>query len=401
MTVAWIALSTVSFVDYDDPMWRLLRLSSIAISLFLLFLPNLRFSVRVPLGILLSFGWFMIQPVAARNVDYSVFIYLQFGGALIVPFAFLRLASASQVRSIISYTLGFFSAAGVFAALLVPSLGLTPDNSLWRGLMSHKNGFGFTCTVTVALLLGEAVSARESGTKPRPAILILLAVSVVGVLGSGSATALLTLIVVLICTTVVLLVRYRAPTAALGLAFGASAIVMGSLVSSSTAFTALGRDGTLTGRTDIWASAVEAGSQSRLPLFGEGLAFWTSDNPQAIAIWEWLGWTPASSHNSYLDWWLLFGWIGLIIFSLTLLGAGIAALRMGMRVSGFQALPALWLAVGVTAISEQYLISANGLFLLGLLGALGANCGPIARSRGQQGSVCRPPVGSSKRNVVV
>jgi len=81
---------------------------------------------------------------------------------------------------------------------------------------------------------------------------------------------------------------------------------------------AMGRDLTLTGRTEIWADVFEIASRS--PVMGVGYgAFWI-DRLVNIPWTENLTWTLGQAHNGYIDTFLQLGWVGtflLIIASIS------------------------------------------------------------------------------------
>ena len=88
-------------------------------------------------------------------------------------------------------------------------------------------------------------------------------------------------------------------------------MVGGATVSGFTS--TLGRDATLTGRTDIWAGVLPFVEQS--PLLGSGFdVFWT---PEIIAAHE-----IGEAHNGYLEVLLHLGSIGLLLTTMFLLSCG-------------------------------------------------------------------------------
>jgi len=73
----------------------------------------------------------------------------------------------------------------------------------------------------------------------------------------------------------------------------------------------MGRDPTLTGRTDIWQDVYEVASRS--PLVGVGFgAFWIGRLVN-IPWTEDLTWTLGQAHNGYVDTYLQLGWVGIIL----------------------------------------------------------------------------------------
>jgi exopolysaccharide production protein ExoQ len=86
----------------------------------------------------------------------------------------------------------------------------------------------------------------------------------------------------------------------LGMVFGGDAVVVG----------ALGRDTSLTGRTDIWTRAI---SLARDPIIGSGFeSFWNS-NSQILRTFSEVNMFSNlnSAHNGYIEVYLELGWVGL------------------------------------------------------------------------------------------
>lgn len=91
--------------------------------------------------------------------------------------------------------------------------------------------------------------------------------------------------------------------------------VSGSVVffgASPSALKAMGRDSTLTDRTEIWAAV---SGMVKNPLVGTGFeSFWLG--PRLEDMWSRYWWHPQEAHNGYLEIYLALGWIGvgLLIF---------------------------------------------------------------------------------------
>jgi O-antigen ligase len=72
---------------------------------------------------------------------------------------------------------------------------------------------------------------------------------------------------------------------------------------------AVGRDPTLTTRTDLWAALLQIPVN---PLVGTGFeSFWLGERCQAL--WETYWWHPNQAHNGYLEVYLNLGWLGLFL----------------------------------------------------------------------------------------
>jgi len=75
----------------------------------------------------------------------------------------------------------------------------------------------------------------------------------------------------------------------------------------------LGKDSTLTGRTQLW-SLVWKLIRSH-PWFGYGYGgFWLGLQGPSAPVWRAVGWQPPNAHNGFLDLLLDLGIIGLLLF---------------------------------------------------------------------------------------
>jgi O-antigen ligase len=89
---------------------------------------------------------------------------------------------------------------------------------------------------------------------------------------------------------------------------------------------ALGRDPTLTDRTEVWGLLL---SLVRNPLLGTGFeSFWLGERIQKI--WTAYWWHPNQAHNGYLEVYLSLGWIGVTLLVVVLI-AGYLNIIKGWR----------------------------------------------------------------------
>lgn len=85
----------------------------------------------------------------------------------------------------------------------------------------------------------------------------------------------------------------------------------------SSALSAMGRNATLTDRTQVWALVL---SLVRNPLFGTGFeSFWLG--PRLEKMWSVYHWRPTEAHNGYLEIYLNLGWLG-IAFLMVIIAQG-------------------------------------------------------------------------------
>lgn len=253
--------------------------------------------------------------------------------------------------------------AGSFAlGLAAPGIGrMTFEHpGAWSGLWTHKNTLGGI------MALGVAVCAAAGIVEPaRRKLWIVAALAAFGlVLLSTSKTALLASALGLgVIAAGVIIRRGVLPAVIL-----TASVLVGAILGAAIVFmapelivAALGRDLTLTGRTDIWeASArfVEA-----RPWLGYGYyAFWLPENGPAFWVREAVMWQVASAHSSWLELALGLGRVGVVLFALQL----VATLRRGAGAL-FDARAGLWApaflaAFALYTLSESHALQANNLF---------------------------------------
>lgn len=261
--------------------------------------------------------------------------------------------------------------AGAFAILIAGSLAigaLAPTvgrmtfehPGAWSGLWTHKN--------TLGGIMALGVAACVSAAWVDPARRRLWFVAAIGasvlVLFSTSKTALLAAMLGLGVIGACVMVR-RGPVQAVLVGAGilSGVVLIASIVALAPELivAVLGRDLTLTGRTEIWdASArfVEA-----RPWLGYGYyAFWLPENGPAYWVREAVAWQVASAHSSWLELALGLGRVGVALFALQLA----ATLRRGLGAvidarAGFWA-PAFLAAFALYTLSESHAMQANNLF---------------------------------------
>lgn len=199
---------------------------------------------------------------------------------------------------------------------------------MWIGVTLQKNGLGRLCLVAafflfwslVRRLQGRDISGSRYQTHFEIFVLIITLWLLKGPPGAYPATATIALSAG-IASFIGLLwikrlqIRLRANVLAtiiaLIIGFGIVTVVAGGSTVNGLA-PSLGREGTLTGRTEIWASLLPVLMQR--PIAGSGFgSFWTTTNRQIHDTSE--------SHSGYLDVLLELGCIGLLLASMFLMSS--------------------------------------------------------------------------------
>jgi len=211
---------------------------------------------------------------------------------------------------------------------------------MYTGVTLNKNSLGATC-----LLLGlgslwcflEAFEDKEA--KGRSRRLIAQAVTLAMVVWLlWTANSMTSISCFLMASILILVANLRTVTrrpAIIHLLIGAMLTVSASIVflgASPGALKALGRNPTLTDRTEVWGVLF---SLVKDPLLGTGFeSFWLGKRLERL--WSLYWWHPNEAHNGYIEIYLNLGWIGLILLAVVLVMGYrkiVAAYRLNLPLS--------------------------------------------------------------------
>ncbi len=257
--------------------------------------------------------------------------------------------------------LGLLSLFMVFA---VPSIGVHHDVNagLWRGVWYEKNQMGIA--MTAAAIAAASWLAAEDRFNFTPFATMLLCLGLV--LATQSKTSLLC-VMVGIGIVGTMWVLKRSPPALIIFAIWIS--VIGFAVAwwlwsfeSGEILKALGKDPTLTGRTDIWEALFRKVDER--PWTGYGYnAFWGRDSEPAAWIRHQTGWSVPSAHNGWIDLLIQLGWPGAVLVGTIIASSSVLTLfrlpSAGRR-EGFWGIAYLSIYLLLT-LSESVLVSAQGM----------------------------------------
>ncbi len=270
--------------------------------------------------ILIAFAskWWSIDPVVTQRRAIAMALSSGFAVYLAIGFPGRRLPGVLMDASLL------MAVASLIAVFAYPTMGLHHgvNDGMWRGVWYEKNQMGLVM-VSGAI---AAAAVLASWPERRRRAWVTLALCTLLVVATQSKTSLLCLAAGLGIVGGVWLMTKGG--AAVGVAAVWAAVVSSGLLliiltrEPAAILTALGKDPSLTGRTDIWAAVMAYVSER--PWTGYGYsAFWEVDSAPADFIRLQTGWPVPSAHNGWLDLLVQIGWpatlfVGLIVAAVTI-----------------------------------------------------------------------------------
>ena len=269
----------------------------------------------------------------------------------------------AQLAEVMATAIGILAVVSVFAAVLFPSLGRMTElfPGAWRGLWPEKNALGGN------MALGFAIAAGAAFLNPKRAWLWcgVAAGALFLVIMSTSKTSLVALMLGAAGLAFVYLVKRARPMAVaaswIALA-GIGALAAFILLNPAMFFEVLGKDATLTGRTQIWAGVMRQIAEH--PWLGYGyFAVW--DDASGWGPLAWIAsdarFTPQHAHNSWLEQWLGLGIFGLVAWVLLYLQTAVTTVVSAYRHNGaYLAFPVL-LVYSLTTLTESVAVTYNDM----------------------------------------
>lgn len=254
-----------------------------------------------------------------------------------------------------------------FVIFLFPDLGISHIiDSEWRGIFTHKNHLGVVSSLSVLIFLYLALT----NNKWKWVWLIGLISSVGLLIGCESAAA----VIVTIFIVGIILLLYLAkkkPQLLWGLSLGLVFFVfffvtLFSVPSVGQVLNFFGKEGTLTGRVQLWDFCIFMAEKKPLLGYGYG-AFWLGLDGPSAEIWPSINMGVGANHchNGFIELVLAIGLIGLFI---TIIAYWVAIIRAAKYLMskkfGFQYSIYLILLVWILPynLSEQALLYRNNFF---------------------------------------
>jgi exopolysaccharide production protein ExoQ len=254
----------------------------------------------------LSILWSVSPDQTPRRVFALVFTTLS-GAVLAARYSWARLAE------VVGASFAILALASLCTGLFVPSIGRMSDifPGSWRGLWLEKNTFG------AMMALGAGICAAAALLNPSRARLwwTAAALSFGLVVMSTSKTSLVAALIGAGALALVGLARRGRAGAVAATWLAVAALALAGAV-MAFAFDAvlglLGKDATLTGRTQLWAAVMRQIDERPWLGFGYG-AVWDETGRWGPLAWitHDAGFTAHHAHNAWLEQWLTLGVVGL------------------------------------------------------------------------------------------
>jgi exopolysaccharide production protein ExoQ len=277
--------------------------------------------------------------------------------------------SLHELLRLLAWALGVAALLSLVFALALPNYGIyvDPRGEAWRGIFWHKNALGSNATLSALVFLCVALGAHKRrwiawGGVGLSMVLLFLSESMTPFVGFIAVLALYPLYKmlrwrhILVVPFFVIVVLTCAIVTALLLTY------------SDVILSALERDPTLSGRTELW-SAVLAMIRERLWLGYGYEAFWLGWIGESSHVLLWMiamadSYGHGAADNGYLELWLSLGLLGVLVYLCAYVRTFFRAVRSARLTSTPEGLwPLLLLTfVLIYNLSEGGILAHNNIF---------------------------------------
>jgi exopolysaccharide production protein ExoQ len=258
----------------------------------------------------LSFFWSSTPQVT------SVRVFALVGNGLFGLYLASRYSIQEQLK-LLGWSFSLIIVMSFLFAILIPFYGTMYAGvhmGSWRGIYVHKNVMGKVIGIGGLAFLVLAMNAKEKSWR----YWIGLGFSFCLLILSRSSSSMINFLIAIAVTPIYITLRWSyylmVPTVI------ATTTLLGGLSmwlnqNAGILLDSIGKDPTLTGRTNIWPQVLEMIWAK--PWLGYGYnGFWNDWNSPGATVWYAVSWTPPNAHSGFLDLWLDVGLLGVIIFAI-------------------------------------------------------------------------------------
>ena len=334
-------------------------------AVFVLAVPHLRklqFAIRTALPVLSLCGLAMLSALWSQNPSLTVRRSIMLlAPALFALILYVRY-SREQILRMLIIAGGIAAVSSIFVAVFFPEYGFdhTFADGVWQGIFPQKNVCARAC---VFFMLPAVVMIGRRGTFFASCVFLLLTL----VLAKTQSKTGLVFALILIAAMLVFRVIPQLPGREVMLSsiFAITCCAVCAVLLSThfdQFMSLLGKDSTLTGRTQIWEGVTQA--IAKRPSLGYGYsAFWLGMKGESANVVVAARWIVPAAHNGLLDLWLQLGSVGLLLFGLALVWGCKEAFCCLTRVGG---VPVEWCA-GIMLLTVLYNVDESSLMIPGEL----------------------------------
>jgi exopolysaccharide production protein ExoQ len=286
--------------------------------------------LRRNLPILLYFLYSGFSVLWSDFPDVAIRRWIKFLGNLVMVLIVLTDSQpAAAIKRLLAQAAFVLLPVSVLLAKYYPDLGraftrgesvYSPWTLMYTGVTDSKNGLGTICLLFGLGALCRTIELFRQKDEPRRlrhfvAQFVLILVTAWLFSKANSMTSLCCFLVaggLIVATSLRRLAR--SSMFVNFLVVGALCISALAIFVAPSLLASVGRDPTLTGRTDIWKLVL---SMTKSPFFGTGFeSFWLG--PRLERIWSIYWWHPNEAHNGYIEIFLNLGWFGIALFFIVL-----------------------------------------------------------------------------------
>lgn len=328
---------------------------------------------RIPVPLLLLLVWCVASTLwSVSPVGTAIVTFQTLASTALVAAAVMG-RDLHEIMNVLGDVFLVLLSASWILALAVPSLGLTQgtyEAGSLQGVFVHRNLLGFVAVLSIFTCLARI--RRATGHLLDSWLLLAgVLLSVTSLIASESRTALVVTGAVVIAVAVVRasgrLHGPRGVTAFLVLLVGISG-AWWIFSNYAILVTAVGRDATLTGRTDIWAAVIAKWLER--PFLGYGWGGVWQDSTLADELADSVGFRFYHAHSGYIDVALQTGLIGL---ALMLLLAAHVLRGLFARAAATVQVSTLWgvalmFTIALTSLTETVIVGGAGFVVIVALG---------------------------------
>jgi exopolysaccharide production protein ExoQ len=268
--------------------------------------------------LLLLLGFAVLSVVWSKAPDVTLRRSMALIGTSLFGFYLATRYSLMEQLKLVGLVTSIVAVLSAATAILMPSIGVMggQHEGAWRGVFMHKN------ELARLMVLGAASSLLISGgnwfLRCMKWGVCILSVALIVMSTSVTAQVAAVILLAIIAASQALRWNWRWLTSAALVGIIACGVLIDFFTENAAVLLpSLGRDGTLTGRTEIW-NMVFSFIYAQ-PLLGYGYsAFWLGGQSASGMISTIVRWAVPHSHNGFLDLWLDLGAVGFTLFILSM-----------------------------------------------------------------------------------